>query len=243
MVERGGMPDGAQGRNRTTDTGIFNPLLYRLSYLGVFQKLAVLRSRWLCWSREARIKPAGLPAVNLCDHLLFWRYVTIGCREIFVCKKLVHFLLQEFARLCIEQVQSALVDQARLMRLPVLPSLFRDVLENIQTFRTGERLCFQALHFSLMFLAEHGAGHRVCLVGELRLVGKAGELQLIEQFTHWRGQADAGWSRGIVPEVAIGLTDCGWCFFDLHDAGRNVEMIVAEGVAPRLPVFDESGVA
>ena len=26
---------GAQGRNRTTDTGIFNPLLYRLSYLGV----------------------------------------------------------------------------------------------------------------------------------------------------------------------------------------------------------------
>ena len=25
---------GAQRRNRTTDTGIFNPLLYRLSYLG-----------------------------------------------------------------------------------------------------------------------------------------------------------------------------------------------------------------
>ncbi len=27
-------PDGAQGRNRTADTGIFSPLLYRLSYLG-----------------------------------------------------------------------------------------------------------------------------------------------------------------------------------------------------------------
>ncbi len=27
--------DGAQRRNRTTDTGIFNPLLYRLSYLGL----------------------------------------------------------------------------------------------------------------------------------------------------------------------------------------------------------------
>ena len=27
--------DGAQGRNRTTDTRIFNPLLYQLSYLGV----------------------------------------------------------------------------------------------------------------------------------------------------------------------------------------------------------------
>ncbi len=26
---------GAQGRNRTTDTGIFNPLLYQLSYLGM----------------------------------------------------------------------------------------------------------------------------------------------------------------------------------------------------------------
>jgi hypothetical protein len=26
--------DGAQGRNRTSDTRIFNPLLYQLSYLG-----------------------------------------------------------------------------------------------------------------------------------------------------------------------------------------------------------------
>jgi hypothetical protein len=29
------LKDGAQRRNRTTDTGIFNPLLYRLSYLGL----------------------------------------------------------------------------------------------------------------------------------------------------------------------------------------------------------------
>ncbi len=27
--------NGAQGQNRTADTGIFSPLLYRLSYLGV----------------------------------------------------------------------------------------------------------------------------------------------------------------------------------------------------------------
>lgn len=27
--------DGAQGRNRTSDTGIFSPLLYQLSYLGI----------------------------------------------------------------------------------------------------------------------------------------------------------------------------------------------------------------
>ena len=30
----GALKNGAQGRNRTTDTRIFNPLLYRLSYLG-----------------------------------------------------------------------------------------------------------------------------------------------------------------------------------------------------------------
>ena len=29
--------DGAQRRNRTTDTGIFSPLLYRLSYLGIWR--------------------------------------------------------------------------------------------------------------------------------------------------------------------------------------------------------------
>ena len=27
--------NGASGRNRTTDTGIFSPLLYRLSYRGI----------------------------------------------------------------------------------------------------------------------------------------------------------------------------------------------------------------
>ena len=51
VIPRGGHFDGAephengaQGRNRTTDTRIFNPLLYRLSYLGnrVFKEGAVL---------------------------------------------------------------------------------------------------------------------------------------------------------------------------------------------------------
>ena len=40
--------DGAQRRNRTTDTGIFSPLLYRLSYLGMFVVLGVP-----CVSNEA----------------------------------------------------------------------------------------------------------------------------------------------------------------------------------------------
>jgi hypothetical protein len=30
--------NGGQGRNRTTDTRIFNPLLYQLSYLADFRK-------------------------------------------------------------------------------------------------------------------------------------------------------------------------------------------------------------
>ena len=33
-IAAGLLNDGAQTRNRTTDTRIFNPLLYRLSYLG-----------------------------------------------------------------------------------------------------------------------------------------------------------------------------------------------------------------
>ena len=32
------LKNGAQRRNRTTDTGIFSPLLYRLSYLGVLYR-------------------------------------------------------------------------------------------------------------------------------------------------------------------------------------------------------------
>ena len=35
---------GAQGRNRTADTGIFNPLLYQLSYLGAFHAQRQRRS-------------------------------------------------------------------------------------------------------------------------------------------------------------------------------------------------------
>ena len=34
---------GAQGRNRTSDTRIFSPLLYQLSYLGFFPGWAVAR--------------------------------------------------------------------------------------------------------------------------------------------------------------------------------------------------------
>ena len=50
--------NGAQGRNRTTDTRIFNPLLYRLSYLGnrVFKEGAVLNLLGLTKSTYIRPK-------------------------------------------------------------------------------------------------------------------------------------------------------------------------------------------
>ncbi|CAE6961610.1 conserved protein of unknown function [Ectopseudomonas oleovorans] len=41
---------GAQGRNRTADTGIFNPLLYQLSYLG--QRGAIRRICRISVKRE-----------------------------------------------------------------------------------------------------------------------------------------------------------------------------------------------
>ena len=47
MVEQAGnkkkkSKDGGQGRNRTTDTRIFNPLLYQLSYLAIGSRLKPL---------------------------------------------------------------------------------------------------------------------------------------------------------------------------------------------------------
>ena len=54
---------GAQGRNRTTDTGIFNPLLYRLSYLGLLI-FALKLWKFLAGQNEARIKTIHLFGVK-----------------------------------------------------------------------------------------------------------------------------------------------------------------------------------
>ena len=40
--------NGAQRRNRTTDTGIFSPLLYRLSYLGIMAGVTRLELATSC---------------------------------------------------------------------------------------------------------------------------------------------------------------------------------------------------
>ena len=85
MVAKGGRPlidfalrcapseiDGGQGRNRTTDTRIFSPLLYRLSYLAPVYN---------CHPMGNRILLPGLPATStriwlrpnfaLCERLVF----------------------------------------------------------------------------------------------------------------------------------------------------------------------------
>ena len=46
--------DGAQGRNRTTDTAIFSRMLYQLSYLGIRPSRACRRLLALEKRRKAR---------------------------------------------------------------------------------------------------------------------------------------------------------------------------------------------
>src|SRR5690606_30209457 len=45
---------GAQGRNRTADTGIFNPLLYQLSYLGSLPASSAWSGAFLTESAASR---------------------------------------------------------------------------------------------------------------------------------------------------------------------------------------------
>jgi hypothetical protein len=41
--------NGAEGQNRTADTGIFSPLLYRLSYLGMtLKKPKIIKPPFFC---------------------------------------------------------------------------------------------------------------------------------------------------------------------------------------------------
>jgi hypothetical protein len=68
---------GAQTWNRTRDTRIFNPLLYRLSYLGLTTLLTL--------AQEARIKAFDLLSVKE----LFGRWdVSLGLIHFFATKEL-----------------------------------------------------------------------------------------------------------------------------------------------------------
>ena len=68
--------NGAQRRNRTTDTGIFSPLLYRLSYLGIMAGVTRLELATSCVtgrrSNQTELHPQnmvvaiGLEPMTLC---------------------------------------------------------------------------------------------------------------------------------------------------------------------------------
>ena len=49
--------DGAQGRNRTTDTAIFSRMLYQLSYLGLRQRAEPVGSAGLIESVSRLVQP------------------------------------------------------------------------------------------------------------------------------------------------------------------------------------------
>ena len=54
--------NGGQGRNRTIDTRIFSPLLYRLSYLAGYQlQVTSYKPQVICWApsptREGVLNP------------------------------------------------------------------------------------------------------------------------------------------------------------------------------------------
>ncbi len=51
--------DGGQGRDRTTDTRIFSPLLYQLSYLANFRALQAARRASITTAPRALVKESG----------------------------------------------------------------------------------------------------------------------------------------------------------------------------------------
>ncbi len=58
------MENGAQGRNRTTDTRIFSAMLYQLSYLGIRMRPAG-RERPSSYGLRPREASAGLTGAQL----------------------------------------------------------------------------------------------------------------------------------------------------------------------------------
>jgi hypothetical protein len=144
---------GAQRRNRTTDTRIFNPLLYRLSYLGisllllanvVFSTRRVLNPQWLC-----RVKSKVS---------LLW-YKALCLVVILVGEEFVHLCLQILSVLWVHHAELLLVDQHGLLLLPLLPGLLGDVLEDVLALGAGVGRGVEAWKLFLVFSTKDGAGH------------------------------------------------------------------------------------
>lgn len=121
---------GARRRNRTTDTGIFNPLLYRLSYPGF------LCYRWGVL-KEARIKPARWAGVKPLNELVGWWHVAFDGVGFCVAEELVHLLAKVAAGGHVHEVELFFVDEHGLVVEPFLPRLYGDVFEDVLAFGAG----------------------------------------------------------------------------------------------------------
>ncbi len=64
--------NGASGRNRTTDTGIFSPLLYRLSYRGVLGTFRLELLYYITKNRGVSILFAKKMAMFTIFFAIYW---------------------------------------------------------------------------------------------------------------------------------------------------------------------------
>ena len=148
---------GAQGRNRTADTGIFNPLLYRLSYSAT----VLLDARAVTRSAIRREPPAGVK--RLCSGPAWGRrrrwHVAGRGQLAAAVEVLLQFGHQELARIGFRQRQAHLVDQPGLVRDPLGPGLLGDLLVDALSEVAGDRRTREAFGFDAELDALDGSGH------------------------------------------------------------------------------------
>src|SRR6185503_918385 len=148
--------DGGRGRNRTADTGIFNPLLYQLSYPAkcLASRTGVARVG-VAWSR-ALDRMHGLPS-----RLQVGRGEAGGLVDFAAEQEFLHLLGEVFARLRVERIEPVFVDQHGLMGQPLLPCGPGDLGVDALAQRARPRCEVEALGVDAEFGAVDDAAHAV----------------------------------------------------------------------------------
>ena len=75
--------NGAEGQNRTADTGIFSPLLYRLSYLGMtLKKSKIIKPPFFCQDLFGSYRQKDIEVKHMLQRWLFQllRFEDLGQR-------------------------------------------------------------------------------------------------------------------------------------------------------------------
>ncbi len=88
---------------------------------------------------------------------MLFRDVPLWLRRAFAEEKLFHFRYEELAGFGFDWCQSVLVDQRRLVRQPLLPGFFTDVVLNALPKFARVRRIVQALGFFLQKDAINGS--------------------------------------------------------------------------------------